>query len=72
MKKFSEGLDLPSNHKIGDKVILNFYDAGELVDCEILEVHFNESDVSYDILINVKKDMQTTIKSVDAAFVKKY
>lgn len=32
----------------------------------------NESDVSYDILINVKKDMQTTIKSVDAAFVKKY
>lgn len=38
MKKFSEILDLPSNH---NKVIL--------------EVNFNESDVSYDILINVKK-----------------
>lgn len=72
MRKFTENLELPSEHKIGDKVILNFYDAGELIDCEISEVHFNESDVSYDIIINVRKDIQTIIKTVDAAFIKKY
>jgi hypothetical protein len=73
IRKFTESLDLPSNHKIGDKVTLDFYDAGKLNNCSILEVNFNESDVSYDIEITVKvqDEFKTIIKSVDAEFVKK-
>lgn len=71
IRKFTESLDLTSNHKIGDKVTLDFYDAGKLNNCIISEVHFNESDVSYDIEITIKDDMKTIIKSVDTEFVKK-
>jgi len=73
MRKFSENLELPSNHKIGDKVTLDFYDAGKIDNCTISEVHFSEGSVSYDIEIVVKTqdDFKTIIKSVDAEFVKK-
>jgi hypothetical protein len=78
MRKFTENLELPSNHKIGDKVTLDFYDAGELINCVVSEVNFGEGDVSYDIEITVKEhwkteeELKTIIKAVDATFVKKY
>jgi hypothetical protein len=73
MRKFTENLELPSNHKIGDKVTLDFYDAGKVSNCEVSEVHFSEGSVSYDIEITVKvqDEFKTIIKSVDAEFVKK-
>ena len=73
IRKFTENLELPSNHKIGDVVILDFYDAGKIDNCIVSEVHFSEGNVSYDIEITVKvqDDFKTIIKSVDAEFVKK-
>jgi hypothetical protein len=73
MIKFTESLELPSNHKIGDKVTLDFYDAGKVDNCIVSEVHFSEGSVSYDIEITVKvqDEFKTIIKSVDAEFVKK-
>lgn len=73
IKKFTENLELPSNHKIGDKVTLDFYDAGKINNCIVSEVHFSEGNVSYDIEVTakVKDGFKTIIKSVDAEFVKK-
>lgn len=66
--------ELPSHFQIKDNVFLEFGEAGTLRNCRVAEVHFTESDVSYDIEVMVKGDGEdsvvTVLKGVDAEFVK--
>lgn len=69
-KETNEAENLPTHFQIGDKVELDFYEAGKLKNCEVLEVNLSDSDVTYDIVIKVKGALETIISQVDAEFVK--
>jgi len=69
--KIFEENELPSHFQIKDLVMLDFLESGKLVNCRISNVHFSESDVSYDVEIMFAKGAVTEIKGVDAEFVKK-
>jgi hypothetical protein len=66
---------LPSQHQIGDKVILNFFKSGRIENCRILNVHFSLGKVRYDISVNManneEKFVNTRLYNVDSAFVEK-
>ena len=44
---------LPSRFQNGDQVTLNFYDAGKIINCEVIKVHFTESKVLYDVIVQI-------------------
>lgn len=63
---------LPSRFQIDDKVELNFNDAGQINNCEIIKVHFSESKVLYDVEIAFhveKEEFSTRLYNVDSCFV---
>lgn len=52
--EFLNGNPLPSRFKHGDKVTLDFEDAGDVHNCTIIKVHFSESKVLYDVEVAYK------------------
>lgn len=64
---------LPSRFQNGDKVEVNFGDAGRIGNCEIIKVHFTESKVLYDVKTSWKLEgggkAETRFYNVDSAFV---
>jgi hypothetical protein len=78
IKIFEDDHKLPSAYQPMDLVAVDFGEAGKLVNCRVAEVHFTESDVSYDLEVMVHNDdgsdttVVTTIRDVDASFVKRY
>lgn len=70
---------LPSGHQLGDKVKVQFGNEGTLNDCRILQVHFTESKVFYDVEVrgdydpqyDMDKKWHTRLYKIDAVFVTK-
>lgn len=61
--------NLPSRFQIGDKVDINFYDAGKLRDGFIVSIRFSENKTFYNIAIQTVDNLLTQIEDVDSVFV---
>lgn len=73
-----ENIDPTSRHKIGDKIILNFFNCGKLMFGNIAGVKYIDyGKVLYDITLYPFKheegneNIKTTLKDVDSYFIKK-
>lgn len=64
--------NLPSRFQISDQVTINFYDAGKVVNCEIIKVHFTDRKVLYDVEVMMNGDdaeVTTRLYNIDSCFV---
>lgn len=63
---------LPSQFQNGDQVSLNFHDAGKVVNCEVIKVHFTDRKVLYDVEVMMNGDdaeVTTRLYNIDSCFV---
>lgn len=60
---------LPSQHQIGENVWLQLW--SDYIVSEINAVHFYESKVKYDLIVNTSDGGQTRLYNVDSDFVTK-
>lgn len=70
-------IDTPSRHKIGDTVILDFFNCGKLGTGIVSGIKFTDyGKILYDITLRPfsneeeNKDLRTILKDVDSYFVK--
>jgi len=65
---------LPSHFQIDDPVRLAFGDAGGVINCRVIKVHFSDSKVFYDVDVEMhfageEEKFYTRLYNVDSAFV---
>lgn len=60
---------LPSQHQIGENVWLQLW--SDYIVSEINAVHFYESKVKYDLIVNTSDGGQTRLYNVDSDFITK-
>ena len=64
-----ENIKLPSNCQIGDSVSANFGTSGQLLQCVIEEIHFDEAKVYYDLKLMIDESNYTIIEHIDSAMI---
>lgn len=64
-----EAITLPSQHQVGDRVWLNFWEHS--VAACVVAVHFYPSKVKYDLQVNPRRGNSTRIYNIDSVMVTK-
>lgn len=65
----SASVSLPSQFKLDDNVIVNFFEAGTIEDCTVHAVRLTQGKVFYDIKVTVDLGKQIILKDIDSAFI---
>jgi len=68
-KIFKENFEIPAKYNLGQRVSLDFGDAGRLENTYVRTIMFTEGKIRYSIIL-VTKEGRTTLHNIDSVFVK--